>query len=192
MKKLFAILALCFMPAALYAVCPLCTVFVGVGLEGMRLLGINDFITGIWAGGLMLSVIFWTAGYMKRKGVQNGYWYLLMIAIYYAMLAAIWWLPDVHFGAETLWGIDNLLFGIIVGTVAFYIGARWHMTIKRKNGGKSWFKFQKVIWPLGALAIATLLFAAILNLSGQQVIKPKPKPDCPNTIQIEQVENMEH
>ena len=44
------------------AVCPVCTVAVGAGLEGMRLLGVDDVITGIWAGGLTLSLFFWTAG----------------------------------------------------------------------------------------------------------------------------------
>ena len=31
------------------AVCPVCTVAVGAGLEGARLLGVDDVITGIWA-----------------------------------------------------------------------------------------------------------------------------------------------
>ena len=34
-----------------HSVCPVCTIAVGAGLEGARLIGIDDIITGIWAGG---------------------------------------------------------------------------------------------------------------------------------------------
>ena len=60
--------------SAANAVCPVCTVAVGAGLEGARLLGVDDVITGIWAGGLTLSLFFWTAGWLKRHGVKNLFW----------------------------------------------------------------------------------------------------------------------
>ena len=34
------------------AVCPVCTIAIGAGLEGARMLGVKDVLTGIWAGGL--------------------------------------------------------------------------------------------------------------------------------------------
>ena len=43
------------------AVCPVCTIAIGAGLEGMRMLGVKDILTGIWAGGLTVSLIGWTA-----------------------------------------------------------------------------------------------------------------------------------
>jgi hypothetical protein len=179
MKKLFALALALALAAPAAAVCPVCTIAVGAGLEGARWLGVDDVITGIWAGALMLSMIFWTANYMNKKGVQNGYWYLLMIVVYYALLASVWLLPSVQFGAETLWGIDKFLLGIIFGTIAFYIGANWHNNIKRKNGGKSWFPMQKVVWPLGATMIMTLIFVGILNYGGETVHRPYIK--CPVT-----------
>ena len=66
---LFAVGCLLFAaPAA--AVCPVCTVAVGAGLESARLLGVDDVITGIWAGGLTLSLFFWTAGWLKKHNVK--------------------------------------------------------------------------------------------------------------------------
>ena len=53
-------------PAAM-AVCPVCTVAVGAGLEGMRLLGVDDVITGIWAGALTLSLFLWTVSWLKKR-----------------------------------------------------------------------------------------------------------------------------
>ena len=112
-------------PAAM-AVCPVCTVAVGAGLEGMRLLGVDDVITGIWAGALTLSLFLWTVSWLKKR--------------------------------NTLWGMDKFLLGIIVGTIAFYGGARWYVQIKRKNGGHAQFAFQKVVVPLSFLVIATVVF----------------------------------
>jgi len=145
------------------AVCPVCTIAVGAGLEGMRLLGVDDVITGLWAGALTVSIIFWTAGYMHRRGVQSAGWYALMALGYYVLLAGVWLMPDVHFGACKLWGVDKFLLGIIVGSIAFWIGAKWHNSIKKKNGGKSRFPFQKVIMPISLVVVATVFFALVLG-----------------------------
>lgn len=142
-----------------WAVCPVCTVAVGAGLEGARLLGVDDVITGIWAGGLTLSLFFWTAGWLKRHGVNSVFWQIVVpLVVCYGLLAAVYLLPDVTFGARTLWGVDKFLLGIIVGSVAFYLGARWYIKIKRNNGGHAKFPFQKVVVPLSFLVIATIVF----------------------------------
>ncbi len=164
MKKLMSsmLVALCgafvVAPAA-WAVCPVCTVAVGAGLEGARLLGVDDVITGIWAGGLTLSLFFWTAGWLKKRGVTSVLWQIVVpFVVCYALLAAVYLMPGVTFGANTLWGIDKFLLGIIVGTVAFYFGARWYTKIKRENGGHAKFAFQKVVVPLSFLVVVTAIF----------------------------------
>ena len=58
------------------AVCPVCTIAIGAGLEGMRMLGVKDIITGIWAGGLTMSLIGWTANYMRKHNVKSQIWYV--------------------------------------------------------------------------------------------------------------------
>ena len=146
-----------------HAVCPVCTVAVGAGLEGARLLGVDDIITGIWAGGLTLSIFFWTAGWLKGRGVKNALWQIIVpFVLYYGLLGLVYLLPSVNFGEHTLWGIDKFLMGIIVGTVAFYFGARWYAKVKRDNGGRAKFAFQKVVVPLSFLLVATAIFAAIV------------------------------
>ena len=164
MKKILSLMffpiiaAIMFVPMAM-AVCPVCTVAVGAGLEGMRLLGVDDVITGIWAGALTLSIFLWTVGWLKKRGVKNAFLQIgLPFVIYYGLLAAVYALPGVEFGATTLWGIDKFLLGIIVGTIAFYLGARWYVRIKRKNGGHAQFAFQKVVVPLSFLVVVTIVF----------------------------------
>ncbi len=144
---------------AAHAVCPVCTVAVGAGLGGARILGIDDVITGIWAGGLTLSLFFWTVGWLKKRGVTSVLWQIVVpFIVFYSMLGLVYLMPGVTFGANTLWGIDKFLLGVIVGTVAFYVGARWYIKIKRKNGGHAKFAFQKVVVPISVLLIATLIF----------------------------------
>lgn len=156
---LFAAIATILILPVAQAVCPVCTVAVGAGLEGMRLLGVDDVITGIWAGGLSLSLFFWTAGWLKKHNVKSAFWQIVVpFVFYYGLLALVYALPSVQFGVNTLWGIDKFLLGIIVGTIAFYLGARWYVKIKRENGGHAKFAFQKVVVPLSFLIIATVVF----------------------------------
>ncbi len=159
MRKIFVVLVGIFSAFAAHAVCPVCTVAVGAGLEGARLLGVDDVITGIWAGGLTLSLFFWTAGWLKKHNVNNLFWQILVPFVgYYTLLAMVYLMPGVDFGVNTLWGIDKFFLGTVVGTIAFYFGARWYVNIKRKNGGHAQFAFQKVVVPLSFLAVATLIF----------------------------------
>lgn len=149
------------------AFCPVCTVAVGAGLEGARVLGVSDVITGLWAGGLMLSLAAWTSNYMVTHGIRNRLLHLINYIIYYGLLALIYVLPagkpTLRFGATTMWGVDQFLLGVVVGSVVFFLAGKWYERIKAKNGGHAWFPFQKVVWPLGALAITTLIFWMIIK-----------------------------
>jgi hypothetical protein len=151
----------CLFASAAHAICPVCTVAVGAGLEGARLIGVDDAVTGIWAGAFTLIMVFWTAKYMARKGVENAAWYILDIVVWYAFLAAMYLTPGLTYGADTIFGIDKFLLGAAVGTAAFYAAEKWNAKLLRKNGGKSYFKFQKVIIPFGAL----LFLSAALGLA---------------------------
>lgn len=158
-KLLFSLICLVLTAGVAQAVCPVCTVAVGAGLEGARLLGVDDVITGIWAGGLTLSLFFWTAGWLKKRGVNSLLWQIFVpFVVCYGLLATVYLMPSVEYGAHTLWGMDKFLLGTIVGTLTFYFGARWYIKIKRANGGHAKFAFQKVVVPLSFLMVATVLF----------------------------------
>ena len=150
-----------------WAVCPVCTVAVGAGLEGARLLGVEDVITGIWAGGLTLSISAWTANWMHSRGIKNVFWYVLNFVLYYALLASIYFLPVgnpvVRFNENCMWGIDQFLLGAVVGTGVFFAMQKWYQRIKAANNGHAQYPFQKVVMPFGGLVIATLIFWAIIR-----------------------------
>jgi hypothetical protein len=141
------------------AICPVCTVFVGAGVGLSRWLGIDDTITGIWVGGLTVSLIIWTINWFNKKNIRFKGRKILIVLGYYALIVA-----PLHFTniighpQNTLWGMDRLLLGIGVGTLVFIAANWWYESIKKKNNGKAQFPFQKVVWPVGALAIASAIF----------------------------------
>lgn len=149
-----------------HAVCPVCTVAIGAGLTFLEIWGVDLVLAGIWAGAMTMVMVFWTAKFLNKRRVKNGLWYLLSFVVWYGFLACVYLLPGFRFGGagNTLFGIDKLTLGIVVGSVVLYAAEKWNANLRRKNGGKSYFPFQKVVIPFGALTIVTAIFAAILYL----------------------------
>jgi len=52
------------------AVCPICTVVIGAGVGLSRWLGIDDTISGLWIGGLIISMIVWTINWLGKKNIR--------------------------------------------------------------------------------------------------------------------------
>jgi len=48
-----------FLPSYALAVCPVCSIAVAGGVGLSRWLGIDDTISGIWIGGLIISLAIW-------------------------------------------------------------------------------------------------------------------------------------
>lgn len=149
------------------AVCPVCTIAIGAGLEGARMLGVKDVLTGIWAGGLTVSLIGWTANYMHKHGVKNPLWYLLNVAVYVALLAGVYFFPEnnpiVKWWDNCMWGMDQFLLGVLVGATTFIVMELWYMNIKKHHGGHALFPFQKVAMPFFGLLLMTGIFWAIIK-----------------------------
>jgi len=146
------------------AVCPICTIAVGAGVGFSRWLGIDDIITGLWVGGLLVSLIYWTIDWLKKKNLKfKGsnifvitFWYLITILpLYFTGL-----LGNKQNSLFCFCGFyfDKLMLGIILGSVAFWFGASWYFYLKEKNQGKAYFPFQKVVMPISPLIILSIIF----------------------------------
>lgn len=142
-----------------YAICPVCTIAVGAGVGLARWLGIDDTITGLWIGGLIVSLIMWTINYLKKKNINFFARNIIVITGYYALtIVPIYFIKTIWHPENTLGGINKLLLGIIVGSILFYLGATWYHTMKMKNNGRAYFPFQKVAMPVAPLIIASIIF----------------------------------
>jgi len=144
------------------AVCPLCTVVVGVGVGLSRWLGIDDSITGLWIGGLTVSLISWTISWLDKKNIHfKGRVVLTILGYYLLIIVPLYFSGIMGHPLNTLCAcgvVDKLLIGIITGSVAFYFGASWYYYLKEKNKGRAYFPFQKVVMPVAPLIILTMIF----------------------------------
>ena len=141
------------------AVCPVCAVAVGVGVGFSRYLGIDDTITGVWVGGLVLAMSLWTIDWLDRKKIQfNGRAFITTLAFYALSVLPPYWMGIMGHPENVLFGVDKILLGVLVGSAVFLASVSWYEDLKKKNGGHAYFPFQKVAMPIGALLAASLLF----------------------------------
>lgn len=141
------------------AVCPVCAVAVGVGVGFTRYLGIDDTITGIWIGGLVLSISIWTIDWFERKKIQFSARAFITTLVYYAIsVLPLYWMGIMGHPENTMWGVDKILLGVLVGSAAFLASVSWYEDMKKKNNGHAYFPFQKVAMPVGALVLFSILF----------------------------------
>ncbi len=143
------------------AVCPICTVAVGAGLGLSRWFGIDDSISGLWIGGLIVSFILWTIDWLNKLNkhfpfsntlVTVGYFLAVIVPLYYAKIIA-------HpYAFLCSCAHDKLILGIAAGASGFYFGAILYEYLKEKNNGHAHFPYEKVVMPIIPLVILSLLF----------------------------------
>jgi hypothetical protein len=140
------------------AICPVCTVGVIAGLGLARWLRIDDTITGLWIGGATVFLIMWTLHFFDKKNIKFPGRDILTIIVYYALV--FWPLRSMEvIGHEqhTIWGMDKLIFSIILGSIALFGFEKWYRYMRAKRG-KSLFRYQKVVWPILPLVILSIFF----------------------------------
>ena len=147
------------------AMCPVCVVAVGAGLGFSRWLGVDDVITSIWIGALLLAIIMWTLTWFKKKGWVFSYdWIVVALAYYLLTYVPLYYVGILGHPLNTIFGMDKIIFGTAVGTVVFLLAHHLHLYLKQKNGGKSFFPYQKVVFPFSALLITSLIFYSLILL----------------------------
>ena len=144
-------------------ICPVCTLAVGAGLGLSRYLGIDDAISGIWAGALVISISFWFCNWLKKKNykflkfIKERYLIYLSIIFWTAFTyIPLWKTVIIGHPFNVIWGIDKLIFGGIMGAATFLLAVYADKKV-RKVKGKQLFNYQKVIIPISFLMIISLL-----------------------------------
>jgi len=143
------------------AVCPICTIVVGAGVGLSRWLGIDDAITGLWVGRLIVSMIIWTESWLEKKNIRfKGRMFVNILGHYALIIIPLFCSGIVGNPLNTLCacGLDKLLFGIIAGSLAFWFGVSWYFHLKEKNNGHAYFPFQKVVMPILPLIILSIIY----------------------------------
>lgn len=172
MKKLFTFFSILFSLFAassslfvgeVRAVCPICTVAVAGGLGLSRYFGIDDSISGIWVGGLMISITLWTVDwllkreweFLKKINIKFIY-FITFISFVLLTYLPLYWGRVIGHPFNTILGMDKLIFGSILGALFFLLGV-WVDKKVRKVKGRQLFDYQKVVFPFGSLLIISLM-----------------------------------
>ena len=151
-------------PPAAHAVCPVCTVAVGFGVGLSRWLGIDDLISGLWIGGLVVSLVIWTLTWLDARGVAfPGRGVVVTVAYFLLVVAPLHFAGITGHPFNTLWGVDRLLLGVAAGSLAFWAGAALYARLKARHGGHAAFPFQKVVMPTAPLVVLSIAFHFILK-----------------------------
>lgn len=148
-------------------VCPVCTIAVAAGVGFLREFGVNDIITGIWFGALIISSIAWMIDWLNRKNIHFIFKPQLVIISFIAIF--IW--PLYHWGIMGLpdnkvFGIDKILFGAIIGGIIFLLAMMSDSYLKKINGDRVMINYQKIIIPLIYLIIASIVMHLLIGIFG--------------------------
>ena len=145
--------------ASAKAVCPVCTVAIVACVGLSRWFGVDDSISGIWIGGLIISMIVWTLSWLNKKNIKFAFKKIIVILAFYLLtIVPLYYTNIIGHPLNKMWGVDKILLGIIVGTIVILLAIGAHNLLKKKNQGKSYFPFQKVALPLSFLIIISLIF----------------------------------
>ena len=162
-------------PQTAYAVCPVCTVAVIGGLGLSRYLGIDDSISGIWIGGLIISLSFWTVDWLLKRNWSfvkkiNSKLITILLVVFWSLLTypPLLWAGVIGHPFNKILGIDKLIFGSLVGAGAFLVGIFADKKV-RETKGKQLFEFQKLIFPI----VSLIIFSLVLYFFGGYLYKLK-------------------
>lgn len=153
------------LPSSIRAVCPVCTVAVGAGLGISRWLGIDDVVTSLWIGGLLMSSSLWLASWIKNRPQISQKIFLptfaSIISMYLLVFIPLYLNGNLNLVGNVLWGVDKIVFGTSLGTGLFLLAVATDKILRLFNQGKVFIYYQKVLIPLFYLLFASLIFLKI-------------------------------
>lgn len=147
------------------AICPVCTIAVGAGLGLSRYFGIDDTISGLWVGGLILSTALWTADWVHKRGLKIK---IKVLNIFSAILFYVITIIPLYYSGiighpyNKIYGVDKLLFGTVIGSIIFILAINLDKMVRKING-RQLFIYQKVVFPVTGLIILSLIFYLALK-----------------------------
>jgi hypothetical protein len=156
----YALASLIFIiPSGAMAFCPVCTVGVIAGVGLSRWLGIDDSVTSIWIGALIVSLIYFTEKWLDEKKIKFSGRLIIDSIVYYALiLVPLMKLDITGHPHNKLFGVDKIILGVIIGSVFFIGGYFLDLLLKKSNKGKAYFPFQRVVVPISILVILSMIF----------------------------------
>lgn len=151
-------------PSLVSAHCPLCVAGAAAGITLTRWVGVDDSITGIWIGGLLGAIAFWLSNSLGQRYriFFNRFIGLLVYILIFTSTLWSFYAFKLIIRMDSLYGLDKLTFGMILGTIVFYLVDILNTFIKRKNG-KRLFPYQSMVFSLGSMLITSIAVYILIN-----------------------------
>ncbi len=151
-------------PTLVFAHCPLCVAGAAAGITLTRWVGVDDSITGIWIGGLLGAIAFWLSNSLgqRNKIFFNRIVGLLVYVLIFASTLWSFYAFQLIIRMDNIFGFDKLTFGMILGSIVFYLVDILNIFIKRKNG-KRLFPYQSMVFSLGSMLISSIAVYILIN-----------------------------
>jgi len=140
-----------------FATCPVCVIVVGSGLFIAEKLGVDDLIAAVWIGGLItaMAVVFADKFRLIKLPWPKVSWTVIS---YLLTVATLWIQGKLNNPYCKIWGVCKIWLGITIGTLAIWLGIALDKILRKKNQGKVFFPFQKVVIPFLIILIISLVF----------------------------------
>lgn len=144
------------------AQCPVCIITVGGGMFIAKKFGVDDLYMSLWLSALNTVIALWMAPKFKIKLINNP----IFLSILFLAFSLLYFQTTSQFGAitNTIFGINKVIFGHILGLFLVIAGSFTDKYIKSKREGKVLFYYQKVVFPLSYLIISTLIFKFLFKI----------------------------
>lgn len=150
--------------------CPLCITGAAAGVGVARFYGVHDSLVGLWLGGFVASTAFWFDKWLKKKKINFPLQSLILVVLSFLVFVVPLYVVGIIIDFNSvrampqnysvfgmgIYGIDSLLFGIILGTLLILGTFSLSDYLKKKNG-KRLFAFQSLSFMFIALAIFSLI-----------------------------------
>jgi hypothetical protein len=130
----------------------------------MRMIGVDDTITGMWYGALIVSSILWTLDWLDKKNIRFGLRKMSVTVLYYLLFVGPVYLFTMVPHSPKVLFIDRFGLGIILGGLIFLAAVWSDKYLRSINEGKQVVIFQKVIVPLVYLTIASIVSYLTLTI----------------------------
>lgn len=140
------------------AVCPICVVAIGAGLGLSEWLGVDDAISSLWIGAVLVSMVLLTIIWFRAKGWNFSFHSLVITSAYYLLtFIPLYYAGILGHPLNKIFGTDKIIFGTVIGGLAV-LSSNWLNTyLKKKNNGKVFFPYQGVVLPIIILIIISLI-----------------------------------
>lgn len=143
--------------------CPVCTIGVTVGVGLSKYLGVDDLISGVWIGALLIYLTLWTSLWLNKRNLRKIISFSIAFIFWYGFtLIPLKIYNFIGHPLNKIYGIDKLLIGIVLGSLFLPAGIALSEFIKKKNHNRALFPFQKVIIPISILVVISLIIYLFL------------------------------